>query len=62
MFDEHTPIDIKFSTLKEFIEASQSLKSLMKETGEKISTLQSSKQDVEETTEKIKEQGLKVIN
>lgn len=62
MFEERTKLDIKFETVKEFIGVSDSLKILVKETEEKLSRLQSNREELDEMRENIKEQAVKALN
>lgn len=62
MFEERTKLDIKFETVKEFIGVSDSLNILVKETEEKLSRLQSNREELDEMRENIKEQAVKALN
>lgn len=62
MFEERTKLDIKFETVKEFIGVSDSLNILVKETEEKLSKLQSNREELDEMRENIKEQAVKALN
>lgn len=57
MFEERTKVDLKYESVKELIEANHSLNDLIKETGEKLSRLQSSRDELQEMAGKIKLQA-----
>ncbi|KAG8247303.1 UPF0449 protein C19orf25 homolog [Homalodisca vitripennis] len=54
MFDERTKTDEKFEIVKECIGANQDLNGLIIKTGEKLTRLQNSRDELQEMTESIK--------
>lgn len=62
MFEDRTKVDVKYETVKEFIEANNSLNDLVKETGEKLSRLQTSRDEFQEMAGKIKLQAVQALH
>lgn len=61
MFEDRTEVDLNYETVKEFIEANHNLNDLIKDTAEKLTTLQSSRDELQEMAGKIKQQAVQAL-
>lgn len=62
MFEEHTPLDVKYESVKEFIETNHRLNNLLKETGGKLTSLQSSRDQLQQVVKEIQIQASQALN
>uniref|UniRef100_A0A1B6M1Y7 Uncharacterized protein n=1 Tax=Graphocephala atropunctata TaxID=36148 RepID=A0A1B6M1Y7_9HEMI len=62
MFDERRKTDVQFETVKEYIGANHNLHDMIKETEEKLTRLQNSRDELCQMTERIKNRAGGVLN
>ncbi|XP_054257650.1 UPF0449 protein C19orf25 homolog [Macrosteles quadrilineatus] len=61
MFEECSELDLKFESVKEFIEANHTLKNLLKETEQKLQEVQKNRDELREMAESIKLKAAKAL-